>query len=142
MSVNSEKFIHDYANRMAPMSHRQMPVFSQVGKGLRGDSSRITLQEDGANTYLQGEYDNQMTGETEELWQLPLLDMVPQLHYEVWQGVEELDGVATWYYYIKFTYSITIDGSTRTFWTFNTPHTYTNPFHGTTIPAETKIEEQ
>lgn len=141
MTVNSPEFVRDYANRMAPLSHRQMPVFSQVGKGLRGDNAQIELHEDGINSYLRGVYYNQMTEDTEELWQLPLLNIVPRLHYEVWEGVEEFDGTAMSYYYIIFKYSITMYDQTVELWNMTTPHVYTHPFYGTTIPAESKIEE-
>ncbi len=140
MSVNSQEYIHSYATAMAPLSERQMPVFSQMGKGLRGDNAMIAFNDNGENSSLQGEYFNQMTGETSQLWDLPLMDLVPRLHYQVWKGVRTLDGETMWGYYIRFSCDITMQGDTVTFWTFDTPFTVTNPFYGTTIPEDTVID--
>ena len=141
MSANSPEFVRDYANRMAPLSHRQMPVFSQVGKGLRGDNCKVELEGNGIDTKMVCHYYNQLNEQTSTLWEQPIIDLAPQLHYEMWEGVEEFDGAPMWYYYIIFKYSIVIDGESHEFWNMTTPHVYTRPFTGTTIPGESKIEE-
>jgi len=140
MSVNSEQYIHDYANRMAPHSQRQTPVFAQVGKGLRGDSSVITLEQDGVNSKIVCEYNNEITHETTDSWELPLMSFVPKIHYEVWRGVREIDGELWWGYYIKFTCQIVIDDTTITLWQVNTPFAITSVFQGQNIPADYKID--
>lgn len=140
MTVNSEEFVHDYANRMAPLSQRQMPVFSQVGKGLRGDSFAVELNEDGASTSLEGKQYNQMTESIETIWSLPVMNLVPQIHYQVWKGVREIDGILMWGYYIHYTCSMEMFDDPVTFWSFDTPFVYTNPFFGINVPADEIID--
>ena len=140
MSVNTEKYVHDYANRMAPFSHRQMPVFSQVGKGLKGNDFEIEVNEDGTSSELIGKYHNQITDETIESWRIRLTDLSPKLHYETWKGVREIDGVNWWVYYNRFTCNQTLNGDTITYWTFDTPFAIMYPFNGAAIPRDTKID--
>lgn len=141
MTVNSPEYIHSYANHMAPVSQRQIPAFSQMGKGLRGDSFEILLNSNGQSSQLEGKYYNQMTEEESTIWTLPLSDLVPQMHYKIYEGVREIDGVNMWVYYIEYTYTLTMQGETATLANFVTPYTQRYPFNGTTIPVDTVIEQ-
>ena len=140
MSVNDMQFVRDYANRMAPMSQRQMPVFSQVGKGLRGNNAKVELTSDGVNSKLVGKYFNQLDDTESTLWQLPLINLVPKLHYQVWEGVREIDGVNMCGYYIHYECEVTIENEAVTLWSFDTPFTMTHPFNGDTVPADTMTD--
>ena len=133
----------NYIDNMAPDSQRQMPVFSQVGKGLPGDSAIVAINLDGAESTLRGFKQDGATGELSTQWILPLATLVPKLHYEVWRGVRTIDEVKHWGYYIKFSCSITIDNDSLTFWEFETPFAITSKFlGGGTVPADYKIDEQ
>lgn len=137
-----DQYVHSYANKMAPFSKRQMPLYSQVGKGLRGDSATIDLQMDG-EPKLVGLYFNQMTEKTETLWELPLLNLVPKIGYKVWEGVREVDGSLRLGFYISFSCSVTIgEGHQYVFWSFDTPFVPTGNFHGEVIPEDHIIDER
>lgn len=129
-----ESYIHSYANKMVPRSQRQIPLYSQVGKGLRGDFCTLELQEGGSNPKIMCMYHDQLydgSGSPRPpYWQLPLVNLVPKLHYEVWEGVREIDGTLYNVYWIRFTCDVTIVEQTYTFWTFDTPYTTTSPFVG------------
>lgn len=140
MSVNSDQFVRDYANKMAPLSQRQMPVYSHVGKGLRGDSAAFIYDGEGSSAIIHALYYNQMTDQVEEFWNLPVIDLVPKLHYEVWRGVRNIDGELWWGYYIKYRCDFTINSVAETVWAFETPFAITSEFQGENIPPDEKID--
>ena len=145
MSVNTDEYIKDYANSMAPKSIRQMPIFSQVGKGIPGDASRLTFVENGADSYLKCTHVDAITKAEEQEWLIPISKFMPMLRCETWVGVRTItqhtgDDVNMWVYYIRFIYSINISGKEHIIWTFDTPWTQTRPFLGGTIPADSKVE--
>lgn len=133
-------YVHSYANGMAPLSERQMPLYSQIGKGLRGDSATIDLQQENDEVKLIGKYFNQMTEQVETVWELPMLNLVPKLHYEVWRGVREIDGEAWWGYFVRYTCDVKIGSDTHTFWVFDTPFAVTSPCYETVIPEDHIID--
>jgi len=137
MTINDDKYIHDYVNRMAPRSHRQIPVYSHVGKGLPGDTSILNINDDNE---LECLLMNQATQTINPLWSLPLADLAPKLHYKVYKGVREIDQEVWWGYYIRFTCDYIVNNNKTTLWQFDTPFTVTNPFYGTSIPEDTVID--
>lgn len=143
MSTNSEEHIRDYANRMAPFSQRQLPVFSHVGKGLKGDSSIIQINTD---DYLFPTIEclyNDVLNETQRLaWSMSMTSLIPRIYYEMYQGVREIDGVNYVGYYIKYSCGTKInDEFAYKFWEFDTPFTIMYPFNGSQIPADYIIDK-
>lgn len=136
MGCANEKFIHSYANNMAPESERQMPVFSQVGKGLRGDNCVLELVEVAGEKQIACVYNNQMTGSSETLWMLPYTELAPEPHYKVWRGVREINDVYMWVHWIEFECWV----AGVYVWAFSTPITAEYPFIGEEIPEDAIID--
>lgn len=142
MSVNEDYFVHDYKNQMAPRSQRQMPVFSQVGKGLRGDTTTLEREGQGADTDIVCKYYNNMTGEVDEQWRFNVAELTPKLEYELWRGVRSVEGVYYNVYYIVLTCVQIINNGRNEMWSLVTPYTPISKYTGSTqnIPADYKVE--
>ena len=137
-----DNFIHNYANRMAPDSQRQMPLYSFVGKGLQGDPAYLYLNDENpSNPVIEAHHVDLVHDIDTILFSIPVQDLCPKLHYELWQGVRDIGDVNMWGYWIHYTCYITINGSTTEFWTFETPFTPTVPFNGDTIPNDEIISQ-
>lgn len=131
----NEKYIRSYARHMAPKSERQMPLFSHVGRGLRGDAFIVEIEDGG----FVGKKRDSVTGEDTVEWQLPFSAMSPQLHYQMWECVREIDEDDPehgrnpyWYgYYIKYRYAVnTPEDGDVTLWEMETPVAFTKRYTG------------
>lgn len=142
MPCNDETFVKAYANNMVPNSKRQMPVYSQIGRGPKGNDAALVLdQEDPSNPKFISRIYNYTTDELTDIFELPLIFLVPKIHYQTWRGVREISGVNWWGYYIKFSCDISFDGGDPiVFWVFDTPFAITDPFNGETIPPDYIID--
>lgn len=142
MTHPDEAFVHAYANNMPPNSKRSLPAYSQFGRGPKGDSALLAIDDSEAdNPKFVGTVYNWYTDETHETFELPLMNLVPKLHYQVWRGVREIDELYHWGYYVRFSCDIMIDNSPHVFWTFDTPFAITGNFYGATPPADYIIDE-
>ena len=142
MSYTPPEFIHDYANRMAPLTRRQMPVFSQVGKGLQGNSFRIEVDTSNDDVRLAGIKHDECSDEDTQEWELLLSNLVPVLHYELWTGVRVIDDVLCYVYWYVLKCVMTVDDSEIILWEFDTPYVKRFEYSGDDEPpADTKIDE-
>ena len=141
MSYTPPDFIHDYANRMAPLTRRQMPVFAQVGKGLKGDSFSIELEEAGTEVNLVGKYISSEDDTVETEWSYDLGKLFPRIHYELWEGTREINGVLCWCYWIIYRCTIQYDETTVVLWEMTTPYVKMYEYMGGGGDEDTKIDE-
>ena len=142
MSYTPPEFIHDYANRMAPLTRRQMPVFAQVGKGIPGNSFTIEVVVDGTDTSLVGISHDSFTDTDTTEWTLNISNLVPVLHYELWTGVRVIDDVMCYVYWYNISCVTTISGTQVTLWEFDTPYVKRYEYSAEDEPpADTKIDE-
>ena len=131
-----EQIVQNYANHMVP-GQRQMPVFSHVGKGEKGDSCWIRLDEDGFLSSIKAFQYNEQHPEMEaiETMSVPLLNLIPKPHFNMYRGVRDEDqsgnpfGAAMWVYWIEFWFDISMYGSTLRWWSFTTPYTEIAPYY-------------
>jgi len=128
-------------NKMAPLTKRQMPLYSNVGRGLRGDPSYLAIDTSNNPPDIVGYHVDILSGDASVDFTLPVMDLVPKLHYVMYEGVQEIDGINMIGYWIEYTCDITINGDTFTFWTFDTPFTPTMPFNGDEVPEPVIIDE-
>ena len=142
MSYTPPDFIHDYANRMAPLTRRQMPVFAQVGKGLQGNSFKILVDTTGGDVKLVGQRHDELDDEDIVDWELALSDLVPVLHYELWTGVRVIDDVMCYVYWYVLKCVTTVGSTEVVLWEFDTPYVKRFEYSGDDEPpADTKIDE-
>ena len=138
-----------YFNHMAPNSQRQLPVFSHFGKGIPGNSAKLYI-DIGETLDIVSESSNEYTGEQEIPFRIPLDTMIPRIHYELWNGVQEVNGFYMEGWWIRFFADIDIrvslDNNTHEIvehydlWSMNTPFVPTEVFHGSVIPEPTIID--
>ena len=140
MSVNTPEYMETYINHMAPSTRHQMPVFSQVGKGLPGDSYRIDLEQDGADIRFVGKiYDHYHDTETVD-WELDLAELFPRQEYELWQGVRTINDVPCYVYWIIYRSTIIFNNETVVLWTMQTPYVKMYEFDGDIPPEDEMID--
>ena len=128
-------------NKMAPDTKRQMPLYSNVGRGLRGDPSYLTIDASQNPPNIVGYHVDLLRGEPDVDFTLPMMNLVPNLHYRMYSGVREIDGVNMNGYYIRYYCDVEINGEMWTFWCFDTPFTPTTPFNGSVIPEDQLIDQ-
>lgn len=140
MNTDNPEFVHSYVNKMAGHSRRQMPVFSQVGKGIPGNAFVVELQQSGIDVNLVGKTYDQLNEEYIEEWNISLSDFVPSLHYELWTGVRTIDEVLCYVYWYNIKASRIVEDDEVILWEFVTPYVKRYEFAGGEPPADTMID--
>lgn len=140
MSVNTPEYMETYVSHMAPSSRHQMPVFSQVGKGMPGNSYKIDLDQDGPDIRFVGKiYDYYHDTETVD-WELDLAELFPRQEYELWQGVRVINEVPCYVYWIIYRSTIVFNDEKVVLWTLQTPYVKMYEFEGDDPPADEMID--
>lgn len=115
-----EGYVDSYANHMPPDSGHILPVFAQVGKGLRGDSFTVEYDNsDAANPTLKGIYHDLVRDQDTEQWSINMIDFAPNIECEVHQCVNYMESFDKYMlgYYVRTTCSV----MNTNLWTFDTP---------------------
>ena len=142
MKFENEAYVKAYANNMPPLSKRSMPVYSQVGRGPKGNDAALIIEGTiPQNLKLVGRTYDWITDQAFDTAELPLMELVPHIHYQLWKGVRRIDGADRWGYYIHYSCDVTMNEHTYEFWEFTTPFTPTSLFSGGPIPDDELIDE-
>ena len=137
---SEEEFMQRYEGFMASECQAQVPVFSKVGRGLRGDSFRIEETIEDSKTTLTGISTDHTTGDDAEDWKVILTDTMPTIGYRLYQGVRTIDGQPMNGWYLRLRSKVA--EAAFPLWEFDTPFTPISKYTSTDpIPADEIISQ-